>query len=53
MYLNAGSLQSLPGCGFLVCAVVVFLAAVVGEFEHFGDCSAKATFIIIRLVCTP
>lgn len=38
---------------FLLCGAVVFLAAAAGEFEYLWACLAKATFIIIRLMCTP
>lgn len=35
----------------MLCGCV--LAAVAGEFEYLWACLAKATFIIIRLMCTP
>lgn len=46
-------LSLLWGRRFLLCGVVVFLAAVAGELEYLWACLAKATFIIIRWMCTP
>lgn len=51
--LKAGPLPLLWGCRFLLCGVVVFLAGAAAEFEYLWACLAKATFIIIRLMCTP
>lgn len=47
--LKAEALSLLWGRGFLLCGVAV----AVREFKYLWACLAKATFIIIRLVCTP
>lgn len=47
--LKAEALSLLWGRGFLLCGVAV----AVREFKYLWACLAKATFIIIRLMCTP